>query len=229
MILSLGGFVVTWKKVFSKSHQSNYRPVSALNSSQEILVSLLSKFILRIWRKWKISYGAESIRNYLFDVHINLVELGESILAMTSTAWFAASKRRGIPEIVRPTALRDALRNSWAISGTTCDTNQTHPLPFSSSGTKLCVSESRRTFFHLSPPSLYKGPTKFSRLAREVKTDYPPRFRSSVYKLPVHQKLCLVSDGWYYPEPGEKVETPILIFAKGTSCKQLDALTEKEV
>jgi hypothetical protein len=61
-----------------------------------------------------------------------------------------------------------------------------------------------------------------------VKVAYPPPQRSSIYNLPVHHKLCFVSEGWYYGERNSRVETPVVTFAKGTTHRQLESLTQKE-
>ncbi|CAD7939003.1 unnamed protein product [Amoebophrya sp. A120] len=85
-----------------------------------------------------------------------------------------------------------------------------------------------RSLFTLSPARWWgKRPTRYSKLQREVKTEYPPKRRSKVCRLPIHSKLCFVTDGWYYKED-EQFNTPILCFAKAQTHSQLDHLTEKE-
>ncbi|CAD7972079.1 unnamed protein product [Amoebophrya sp. A25] len=74
-------------------------------------------------------------------------------------------------------------------------------------------------------------PKLFGQVMREVKTQYPPRRRSKVFRLPIHSKLCCVTKGHFYPPkpiraPGTL--TPILLFSKAHTHRQLDSLTEQE-
>ena len=92
-----------------------------------------------------------------------------------------------------------------------------------------CRSSDQRSFVSTSRALLYRGPTKFSRLKREVRIDYPPKVRSSIYKLPVFSKLCFVTEGWYKDGENRKVETPVLSFARGTIHTQIESLTQGEV
>eukprot|EP00931_Biecheleriopsis_adriatica_P112023 TRINITY_DN86534_c0_g1_i1.p1 TRINITY_DN86534_c0_g1~~TRINITY_DN86534_c0_g1_i1.p1 ORF type:complete len:145 (+),score=21.94 TRINITY_DN86534_c0_g1_i1:49-483(+) len=76
------------------------------------------------------------------------------------------------------------------------------------------------------------GPT-YHHFPTEVKTDWPPKDRSQLFKLPESKRLMCVTHGWHYPNgitgrSNKKIST-ILSFASRHKHNHMDSLTVDEV